>query len=278
MELGLGREACAAPARERGGLLLGAVHRPRKRQRQILEASEQHPCTVALEPERGQRATVAHESEVVAVGHVVSVDAEPGDADEVLVELVVPTERDAAAPRTERGGAGRDGDRVGARGRDVTVLRARPALLAAAEPVDDVHQRFVMHRFVLDDVVRGFGVDEVGVRRVVEPAGGERLDHGGVAGGTEALHRRTIRPGRTLVLGRHRHVARVDAAIEQPLQFGIDRRPAERVAHQRDERERRDVPVVEDEGVTQRDRRVFVCFRGDQPEELGRAAAVRAIA
>ena len=158
------------------------------------------------------------------------------------------------------------------------MLGACPPLAFARQPVQDVGERFVVHFLVLEDGVRGFGAHEPRVGRVVERGVGVALGDRRVAGRGEGVNRRAARPCGALVLGCDCRITRIDTAVEQLLQLGVDRRPAERVADQRDEGKAGDVPIVEHERVPQRQRRVLVRFRSDRREKVRGALPVGAIA
>jgi hypothetical protein len=70
---------------------------------------------------------------------------------------------------------------------------------------------------------------------------------------------------------------RVDAAREQLLEAGVDARAPESALHQRVEAERGQVPLVEHDGVPQRDRPLVVGLGRHQVENRPRALAVAGI-
>ena len=148
------------------------------------------------------------------------------------------------------------------------MLAANAALSLAREPVQDVGERLVVHLLVLEDVVGSLGADQTRIGWILERRVGVRVEDRRIRGAGEAVHGCAVGPGGALVLGRDRGIARIDSAVEQSLQLGVERGAPKRIPHQGDERKTGDVPVVEDERVAQRQRCVFVRFRCDHREKV----------
>ena len=122
MIFGFGRQPSLPPPRKRGRFLAADIHRPRGRQRDVLEHAAPAPLSVHAHPKRRMRDGVVlaplpagvgpplwraipagvHELEVLRVGDAVHVDLERAHVDDVRAELVVPAKGDRGAIGAER--------------------------------------------------------------------------------------------------------------------------------------------------------------------------------
>ncbi len=119
-----------------------------------------------------------------------------------------------------------------------------------------------MHRFVLEDREGGFRAIEQRMARLIEVGVLERIEHLTVGFSRKALDEvargppfpRIPHDGGRAPVG----VVRIDASREQRLETLVDARPAQTALHQRVEAEGRQMALVEDDRMAQRDRAAVV--------------------
>ena len=94
-----------------------------------------------------------------------------------------------------------------------------------------VQQRFLVHRFVLEDGEGGFRTVEERMARLIEVRVRQRVEHSAVGFGGELLQNVASRPSAASVLallgGVPRRFVRIDAAHKQRFKAGVDTRLAE---------------------------------------------------
>ncbi len=143
-----------------------------------------------------------------------------------------------------------------------------------------------MHRLVLEDAEHRLCAVEQRVARFLERGALERADHLLIGLGRERADGITRGPTRLWVAGGrlrkgHRRLGmalmRIDAAREEGLEPAVDAGPSEPLLHQRIEAEPREVSLVEDDRVAQRDRLTVVGVVGDHVEDGARPLAIPAI-
>ncbi len=168
-----------------------------------------------------------HELEEIRVGDTVHVNLESAHLDAMLVELVVPTERDLSM-RTKRRDTGRDPDGGARRRLDRTfvVERGWGALLLVRQTMPHVEQRFLMHRLVLERGEDGLATAHRAMFAAaqIEHRLAEGLDDGLVCAPAKRQHLIAGRPGGLRSCTRHRQLDAVgiDATLEQPFHPGVD--------------------------------------------------------
>ena len=132
-----------------------------------------------------------------------------------------------------------------------------------------------MHLLVLEDGPgRLAALEQRRCRSVFDIRHRERVQYCGVAGRAETLHARAIGPGGAFVTRRFVHAGRIDPALEESLQLGVDRRAAERLANKLVEAERRNMTLVENDRVAQGNRTLVIRRWHRNGKELGAAIAV----
>ena len=149
------------------------------------------------------------------------------------------------------------------------------------QAVPHVEQRLLVHRLVLerreDRLTPPHGA--VLAAREIEGGALERIDDGLVRAPAKSEHFLARRPARSRAAARHRLIDAVgiDAALEEPLEIGIDAGEPESAPQQGNHAERREVPLVEHDGIAQRDRTRVIGVGIDEIEQLARSGAVALI-
>ena len=159
------------------------------------------------------------------------------------------------------------------------IVRRRDLLLER-QPMPHVQQRFLVHRFVLEDRERGFGAVEermpgsieVGVLRARRAPDGR-------------LRRRTARTASREGQSASRRLAPALRPRSRADRSRARRAPraarrcsaAQRALHECVEAERRQMAFVEDNRMTKRDRPTVVGLVGEQVEDLARPQPVAAV-
>ena len=215
MVLRLRRKECALPTRVRLRLLQRDVDRPRKRERNPLEATAEVPRAIRSLPKKRRWAALGDESEPFRIGHVESIDRECLDRTFELSSFVIPRKSSVVGRSAEDGDPARNAYGFASRGRLVVMLRAHRMLLPIRELMDDVHQRLMMHRFVFEDRMDG---ERIALLHFIEHA-----EDAFVAGRDETFDTLARRPAvdgdgacGSAALG-------IDAAAKELLEFRVDR-------------------------------------------------------
>ena len=118
-----------------------------------------------------------------------------------------------------------------------------------------VEQRFLVHRFVLEDAQRRFTAMEQGIIRLIDIVVRQRIQHLLVGPGGKRLDLLASRPlGIRRGLRRGSRLFRIDAACEQRLEAGVDARATEPAFHERVETEGGEMPLIEHDRLAERDR------------------------
>src|SRR5262249_8483167 len=102
----------------------------------------------------------------------------------------------------------------------------------------------------------------------------ERVENEGVAVVGEPTDLVARRPFGAVAVPGGRLVFRIDAARERGLEPFVDARPAEPLLYQRVDAECGEVPLVKDDGVTERDRARVIRLGSDDVEQLARSLAI----
>ena len=143
--------------------------------------------------------------------------------------------------------------------------------------VPHVQHRLLVHRLVLDDGVDGLRLVQQRMPGLLERRVRQRVEDERITRLGKPAHVVARRPfglptpiSRRVVLG-------VDAAREHAFEPLVDARAAEGPLDQRVHAERRQVPLVEDDGVSQRDRARAVGLRPNEIEQLPGALAIREV-
>ena len=237
----------------------------------MLDALALHPGERARGPElRPLVAAGVDEGQELLVGDVVHVDLEGRYVDDGARELVVPAEADLTREGAERRAAGRDhhARRCRRRSGDVCASADGRSLVVAGELMPHVEHRLLVHRLVLEDRVDGLGLVEQRMPGLLERGMCERIEHEGIARIGKVLDLIPRRPFGPPAAAGVRLVLGIDAAREQALERVVDTRTSEPFLHQRVDAEGRQVPLVEDDRVAQRDRPREVGLRLDEIEQL----------
>ena len=129
-----------------------------------------------------------------------------------------------------------------------------------------------MHRLVLEDAEHGLGAVEKRIARPFEVFTRERVDHPGVSLVRELTHRLARRPRRARTTGLG--FVGIDAAREQSLETRVDALAAETLLHERVEAEPRQMALVEDDGVSERDGPAVVHLLRQHVEQLAGTGAI----
>lgn len=134
-----------------------------------------------------------------------------------------------------------------------------------------------MHGLVFEYRVRGLAANEPRYRRVFDGCALQRALEARVAEGCERRNGAPIGPiGPVVAVGLGKTTG-IDAALEKPLQRGIDWTPAQSALVQGQKTERRNVAFVKRERMPQRDRAVVKDAIVDQGKEPRRVLAVAPI-
>ncbi len=138
-----------------------------------------------------------------------------------------------------------------------------------------------MHRLVLERGEDGLGTAHRAMFAAVqiEFRVAERLDDGVVCAPAKRQHLIAGRPGGLRSRTRHRQLdaVGVDATLEQALHPGVDAWQTEPALQQGNYAEGREVALIEDDGIAQRDRPREVGRRIDEIEEAARAFPIALI-
>ena len=138
----------------------------------------------------------------------------------------------------------------------------------------DVLQRFLVHLFVLDDREHGLRPIEQRVARTVELGVREGFFEPAVRFLDVREHPVTGWPRGAQRVARHL-VLRVDAARKEHLECRVDSFVSECLLDQRVDAEGGEVPLVEDDGIAQRDGTAVVRLGGDRSNSCRERARAR---
>jgi hypothetical protein len=151
------------------------------------------------------------------------------------------------------------------------------ALAPIVDLMKDVRQRLLMHRLVLENRIRSLTSDELRHARILNPPELEHPLDAIVTLAGKPSHRFARGPIRPLVAIRLVQTCGIDAALEEPLEHGIERGFAERAFVEGEKAECRDVPFVKRERMAQRNRAIVERVAFDQRKERRRSFAVAPI-
>ena len=228
--------------------------------------------------------TRVDELDELSVGDVVHVNLEGAHFDTMLRELVVPSERNRGAIRSERcdTGGNRDGRaRRRLAAEFVPQPGSRGAFLSVRQAMPHVEQRFLVHRLVLEGGKNCLAATHRAVLTPgeIELRTAERVDDRLVGAAAERQDFIAGRPDRGGSASRHRLIDTVgiDAPLEQTLHLRVDARQAEPTVQQRNHAERRQVPFIENDGIPECDWTSVVRVGIQQVEQPARPLAVALI-
>ncbi len=196
------------------------------------------------------------EFEECGIADVVALDRERRNVCDTRRPLVVPAERDRLTIDAQRGGSARHIHEFRLRHAsiDARLVACGLSFLIERQPVPHIQQRFLVHRFVLEDREHGFALIQQWMSGTIEFLMFEHIEHTAVGLLDEGTNRFATRPIVESIRRRVAGLGRIDPSSEEPFESFVDTRLSERSLHERVEAKRRQVSVVEDDRMTKRDR------------------------
>ena len=243
---------------------------PEERMRHLLARA---PLPGSRRPQRlAPVAVVFHERLELRIGDIVPIHREGRDVHNQLAELVVPSERHRRAPCAKRRRTRGDlhaftpGYLSMRDGRDAR----RPVLLIERKTMPDVLQRLLVHLLVFDDGEHRLRAVEQRMPRTIELDVRENILEPAIRLLDVRDHRVTRGPRRAQRIARHL-VLGIDAPREQHLERRVNPIASERLLDQRVDAEGGQMPLVENDGIAQRDGAAVVRLGGHEIEQLPRS-------